>query len=86
MENIINIYKNNEWVRYVVNCIAAFAILKYISLPGFVWAGVIVGLMALGIKAAYKAYVRINNMPAEAGKWIDDRVNNIFDDNDPYKW
>lgn len=53
--------------------------------PGFVWAGVIIGGLVIGAKAAYKAYVRINNLPAEAGKWVDDRINNALD-NDPFQW
>jgi hypothetical protein len=80
MENIMNIYRNlNSNVRIILNCIVFFAVVAVVDLPGFVWAGVIVGGIIVGAKAAYKQYVRINNMPAEAGKWVDDRINNATD-------
>ena len=77
MDNIMNIYRNlNANIKIIVGCVGFCAVLSIVDLPGFVWAGVIVGGIIVGAKAAYKQYVRMNNLPAEAGKWVDDRINN----------
>ena len=93
MENIINNFKNlPSWARIIIISVAVCFALKVgvLSLvPGFVWAGVVIGGLVIAGKAAYSAYIRINNLPNEAADWVDGRINNIFDnvkDDDGWKW